>query len=154
MDRSIKEIISIFPNVANDPLFKITSPRDYEYNCIAWSLKRNDVWVWPALSDESEGFVWFDGINNSEQVDDFVKAYEKHGFQLCNDSLPEPGYTKIALYIDANGTVTHAARQLPNGLWTSKLGWWQDIQHSEPQTLEGDFYGRVFCYMKAPCKTD
>ncbi|MBQ0075482.1 MAG: hypothetical protein KBT34_14980, partial [Prevotella sp.] len=29
-----------------------------------------------------------------------------------------------------------------------KLGYWHDIQHSSPQSLEGDMYGKVYCYMK------
>ena len=52
----------------------------------------------------------------------------------------------IALYAK-DGLCTHAARRLPNGLWTSKLGYYHDIQHSTPQSLEGYIYGKVYCYM-------
>lgn len=49
-----------------------------------------------------------------------------------------------------DGLCSHACRQISNNLWTSKMGPLNDIQHSSPQTLEGDFYGRVYCYMKRP----
>ncbi|TAF36353.1 MAG: hypothetical protein EAZ69_10585 [Oscillatoriales cyanobacterium] len=46
------------------------------------------------------------------------------------------------LKIDSNGIPTHAARQLANGKWTSKLGWLEDIEH-ELDGLTGDRYGVV-----------
>jgi hypothetical protein len=41
-----------------------------------------------------------------------------------------------------DGEPTHAARQLPNGKWTSKLGRWQDIEY-ELDGLVGKMYGTV-----------
>jgi hypothetical protein len=58
-------------------------------------------------------------------------------------------YQKIAIYIDVSGTPTHAARQLPNGKWTSKLGWLEDIEH-ELDGLTGDRYGCVAQILKRP----
>ena len=45
-------------------------------------------------------------------------------------------------------TVTHMARQLASGLWTSKLGELEDIEHETPAELEGDIYGIVVQYMR------
>ncbi|MCY7407984.1 MAG: hypothetical protein LH631_11575, partial [Alkalinema sp. CAN_BIN05] len=42
----------------------------------------------------------------------------------------------------------HVARQLPNGLWTSKLGRLEDIEH-ELDGLSGDLYGTVQKFMKS-----
>lgn len=47
---------------------------------------------------------------------------------------------------------THAARQLPNGLWTSKLGQLEDITHATPQVIAGSDYGEVMQFMKRPLK--
>jgi hypothetical protein len=58
----------------------------------------------------------------------------------------QPGLEKIALFADANGLPTHAARQLANGRWTSKLGKAEDIEH-ELRDLEGNFYGSVVLVM-------
>jgi hypothetical protein len=41
-----------------------------------------------------------------------------------------------------DGEPTHAAQQLSNGKWTSKLGRWQDIEH-ELDGLVGEMYGTV-----------
>ncbi|MEG3858797.1 hypothetical protein QT974_06710 [Microcoleus sp. herbarium12] len=64
------------------------------------------------------------------------------GYEICKDDLLEVGYQKIAIYVDLNGIPTHAARQLVNGKWTSKLGWLEDMEH-ELDGLVGDRYGVV-----------
>jgi hypothetical protein len=43
---------------------------------------------------------------------------------------------------------THAARSLPNGRWTSKLGNGEDIEHITLAVLEGDLYGKVRVFLK------
>jgi hypothetical protein len=57
-----------------------------------------------------------------------------------DDSL-ESQYEKVALFAK-DGRVTHAARQLPSGRWTSKLGSDVDIEH-ELYAIEGEVYGTV-----------
>jgi hypothetical protein len=52
----------------------------------------------------------------------------------------EPGYEKVAIYAAPDGTPTHVARQLTSGLWSSKLGQLQDIQH-RLEDLAGSVYG-------------
>jgi hypothetical protein len=50
------------------------------------------------------------------------------------------GREKVALYaVDA--VPTHAARQLPNGWWTSKLGPNVDIEHADLSALADGVYG-------------
>lgn len=56
MGRTIDAIISVFPNVVNDPMFKITSPKDPDYNCISWSLNKKEVWTWPSTKKGEEDF--------------------------------------------------------------------------------------------------
>jgi hypothetical protein len=45
------------------------------------------------------------------------------------------------------GAPKHAARQLPNGNWTSKMGRFEDIQHFELSSIGGPFYGEASVYM-------
>jgi len=45
---------------------------------------------------------------------------------------------------------THAARQLPDGKWTSKLGQLEDITHGTTDVIEGGDYGEVVQFMKRP----
>ena len=63
------------------------------------------------------------------------------------DAGLEAGFVKVALY--ASGLFyTHAARQLPNGKWTSKLGRGEDIEHDSPDDVAGGVYGAVVGVMK------
>jgi hypothetical protein len=55
----------------------------------------------------------------------------------------------VALFADAQGVLLHAARQLPGGRWTSKLGALEDIEHAL-QDLVGTEYGSVVQVMKRP----
>ncbi len=57
------------------------------------------------------------------------------------------GFEKVALFVDAAGMPTHAARQVNSGAWTSKLGNSEDIEH-ELRALEGDIYGTVRLILK------
>lgn len=72
------------------------------------------------------------------------------GYTDCgSDTSLEPGYTKVALY-GGGFLYTHAARQLPAGMWTSKLGKGVDIEHDTPDVVAGGGYGEVMQIMKRP----
>lgn len=71
------------------------------------------------------------------------------GYEVCDNTELEVGFEKIAIYGDSDGEATHAARQLPNGKWTSKLGRWEDIEH-ELEGLTGEMYGEVKQILKRP----
>lgn len=146
------QIIAFFPGLKDDPDFKITSPSDPNYNCIAWAYHYDNRWMWPGGVEEKvmDGFhYWPDGIEDSTDVAAFIEAFRRTGYEICDDDEFEEGFRKIALYVK-NGTseCTHAARQLNNGKWSSKLGENHDIQHGTPYTLEGSLYGVVHCIMK------
>lgn len=146
------QIKHLFPKLEDDVDFKVTSPQTPDYNCIAWAYHHNDRWMWPGGQEfkNCDGFhYWPDGVEDSTDVSAFIKAFEKTGYSLCEDCSFEKGYRKIALYVEKGTTeCTHAARQLSNGKWTSKLGQLNDIQHGTPYTIEGDLYGEVYCIMK------
>lgn len=72
----------------------------------------------------------------------FIQAYQTVGYEPCESSDFESGFEKIAIYATPDGEPTHAARQLPNGKWTSKLGRWEDIEH-ELDGLTSEMYGSV-----------
>ena len=54
----------------------------------------------------------------------------------------------MAIYA-LQGKPTHAARQLGDGRWTSKLGKEVDITHTLVG-LEGPVYGQVAAYLRRP----
>ena len=136
----------------NDKFFKITSPNDSNYNCIAWAYQIKGRWMWPPAGSQArvlDAVTFWPDENASEEVESFVDAFRLKGYEKCDTPDFEHGYRKIALYVTPGTTrCTHAARQLSTGLWTSKLGESFDIQHGTPFTIEGDVYGEVYCYMK------
>jgi hypothetical protein len=143
-NRFLAEWGSRFPNL-NPSDFKITSDNTKIYNCIAWAAHANDVW-W----DPAPGYYWPEGVERTYSVDILINVYQKHGYSKCQDGKHEAGFEKIAIY-GMNGIYTHAARQLEDGKWTSKLGELHDIQHESVECLEGEksmCYGRSILFMK------
>lgn len=68
-------------------------------------------------------------------------------YKPCEDGALEDGFEKVAIYA-LSFIVTHMARQLASGRWTSKLGELEDIEHASPAELEGQKYGTVVQYMR------
>jgi len=146
------DVIGSFPGLDSDEHFDVTSPEDPNYNCIAWAYQIKERWMWPPAGEPApalDAVTYWPDDNASEDVERFVDAFKMKGYEKCEDDSFEEGYRKIALYVK-KGTheCTHAARQLSNGYWTSKLGQWYDIQHSSPKEIEGRVYGVVYCYMR------
>jgi hypothetical protein len=50
------------------------------------------------------------------------------GYEQCDDSSVEAGCQKVALY-ETQDVWTHAATQMPNGAWRSKMGEGPVIEH-------------------------
>ena len=139
-----------FPNLIRGE-YEVTSPETAQYNCIAHAAEKDDNWWWPA----DPPAYWPEGHDKAETLDAFVKAYATVGFVQDgnhSDEL-EVGIDKIAIYVDGEGVPTHAARQLTDGTWTSKLGEWEDIQHNSLKAMEdadglGLGYGKVAVILK------
>ncbi len=93
---------------------------------------------------------WPPGIRRQTTIEAFLAAFDNLGYVICDDDRYEPGFEKVALYVDTARQPTHLARQLAAGAWTSKLGKEEDITHHTLQGLEGSLYGTVFKFMKRP----
>jgi len=139
------ELEQLFPGLSQST-YKITSPKTSEYNCIAWAAHEDYRWWWPAPPPFA---YWPSGVPRQESIDAFIQAYETLGFLCCDEKHLEPGYEKIAIYVDKNRKPTHASRLLNNGNWTSKLGSLEDIEHSF-EGLENSSYGAVAQILKRP----
>lgn len=118
---------------------EITSGQTPDYNCVAWSVGKTLVWIWP---DDDMQYAWPITIPRNESVDAFIRFYATIGYQVCGNADLEVGYEKVAIYVDGQDT-THVARQLDTGHWTSKLGDLVDIRHNELSNLADGIYGTV-----------
>lgn len=99
---------------------------------------------------ELTGYHWPPGVPKEVTKSAFIEAYRSIGYEVCDGPSLEAGFEKIALYVDSDDSPTHAARQLPNGNWTSKLGDFEDIEHPTLDCLNGDLYGRPVVYLARP----
>jgi hypothetical protein len=127
---------------------RVTSPATPDYNCVAWAAEDTQHWWQP-------GEFW--NVPNWPEIDVGVGALEQAfsllGYRDCGQDVGlEDGFTKIALY-GSGLTYTHAARQLPTGKWTSKLGKGEDIEHDQPEDVAGGLYGEIAQIMKRPIVT-
>lgn len=126
--------------------YQITSAPDAAYNCIAYAAGETDRW-WTYLV--GPGYYWPDYARRTPQIASLVAVFAGLGYAVCGDAAPEAGYQKIALYAK-QGNWTHAAIQLPDGAWSSKLGPDEDIRHATPEALISDAYGAIHCLMRRP----
>jgi len=94
---------------------------------------------------------WPSGIPMVATEETFVQLLGLRGYSPCASPAHETGYEKIALFV-SDSQVTHAARQLPSGRWTSKCGQNVDIEH-DLHDLEGPRYGKVKLLLarRLPC---
>jgi hypothetical protein len=135
---------SLFPDLGWTG-YHITSAPDPVYNCIAWAVGQTKQWWWP----DTDGFdFWPPGIPRDRTLPVFVQALATVGFSPCSDDSLEQGWEKVGIYATDEGP-SHAARQLPNGAWTSKLGPDDDIEHTL-MGLCGPAYGAVVKVLRRP----
>jgi hypothetical protein len=121
-----------FPGLETEG-FEETSPASGKHNCIAWAAGDQAEWWRPY---ENPDYYWPEGQPRAVTLDAFIGAFISLGYQQCDGSELETGFEKIAIYALA-GRPTHAARQLADGRWTSKLGKDIDITHTV-RGLEGN----------------
>ena len=148
------ELESIFRNLTNTT-WRIKSPWDDTYQCIAWAACRTDSIWWPVDIPPPPGSYWPSTLPIDDKVEYFVQAFAALGYGPCGNCDFEFGYQKIAIYAGDDGHVRHMARQHFFGKgWLSKLGKLEDIFHADLRSIEGDpspnsyEYGRVAQVLK------
>ncbi|HJT77779.1 MAG TPA: hypothetical protein VJ739_11310 [Gemmataceae bacterium] len=121
---------------------RVTSAANPAYNCVAWAAGDTEHWWQP-------GVFWPGEVGEDDQGPRALEqAFLSLGYEDCAlDPALEAGFEKVALY-GAGLFYTHAARQLPSGKWTSKLGGAEDIEHDTPADVAGGVYGEVVQIMR------
>jgi hypothetical protein len=148
--RDCSWIPNVFENI-HLGTFDCSSDRTRDYNCIAWAAGRMNRPWWPV---GVAPYFWPTGAGLSielvgqETIDNFVSAFKTEGYKVCRNGKFHPRYEKIAIYVSNQGNPLHAARSLPSRIWSSKLGDFEDIEHTNLDCLEGNLYGEVVVFLK------
>jgi hypothetical protein len=138
------QLIAKYPVLATGH-FRVTSPDDHTYNCLAFAA--GETWrCWDP--SEYACLYWPPGAPREYTLHAWIAAFEALGYQLCEEAEVVPGIEKVAFY-GSGSTPLHAARQKESGKWVSKLGPREDIEH-DLNGLEGDLYGRVIAILARP----
>jgi hypothetical protein len=136
--------VDLFPRLTPDN-HRITSPATPDYNCVAWAAEDTEHWWQP-------GKYWLprDWPEEDAGLAALEQTFLALGYADCSmDMQWQSGFVKVALY-GSGLFYPHAARQLSNGKWTSKLGEDVDIEHHTPDDVAGGIYGEVIAIMKRP----
>jgi hypothetical protein len=139
----VEHLETLFPGLQGTA-YRVTSPADDAYNCIAWVAGDTKQWWWPDVSPKR---YWPAGVPREETLTAFQAAFASLGCVACPTETYEQGFERIALFGDGKGYPLHAARQLPHGRWSSKTGELEDIEHAL-HDLEGAEYGAVVLIMR------
>lgn len=125
------------------------------YNCLAWAVgdSLHRYWPFEASDPQGVGFDWPAGLPSGETVD-AVDAFFRHfGFTPCADATQETGFERVALYVDPNdnSVPSHAAWQLEDGRWASKIGRAGiDCLHLTPEAIHSRGTGVVKRFYRRP----
>ena len=130
--------------------YSVTSEAERQYNCIAWAAGDDSRWWEP---DAEDLYYWPKEARREYTVRAYAEAFFSLGFEICQDATWEEGLEKVAIFADSNDFPTHAARQLADGAWTSKLGQAEDIRHAELDHVSGEYYGDPVLVLQR-CRTE
>lgn len=130
-------------------LYRVTSPAATQYNCFAWAVGESHRRWDPTRRRTTRNYWPLE--TQSTQLSDAVAAFEAVDFRRTDRAQPTATHQVIALYA-SDGHVTHAARLLENGHWTSKLGDDIDIEHQTLDALAGGLYGEPAITLERPAR--
>ena len=130
-----------FPNLRSEG-FTVVDPLSEVYNCIAYAAGDTSQW-WSHIP----GSYWLPYATRSDSIVSLLEVFVGLGYEQCDGSCVEDSYQKVALY-ETQGVWTHAAVQLPNGAWRSKMGEGPVIEHRSPESLSGGIYGNATVFMR------
>jgi hypothetical protein len=150
MSSQLKHLEEIFANLASAG-YSPKSEKSTVYNCIAYAAG-DETRKWEGFREL--GYHWPEGAQEGHSLDALISAFQQLGYTICDTEGLDPGFEKVALFVDNDGLWTHAAKQCADGKWTSKLGNLEDIIHRTPQAVAGPggAYGEVACFMKRKSK--
>lgn len=146
------DLKALFPALEDDPGFRISSDFCPGYNCVAYAAGDSSQ-LWEPIGSTAltpAGTYWPPGVVALPTLTAYAAAFETLGYSPCGDGALETGWEKIVIFTLADGTPAHAARQLETGVWTSKIGGAEDIEHTAPEAVACPMYGAPALFMRRP----
>jgi len=123
------------------------------YNCFAWAADETQA-CWepesPLIRPHPKPTYWPAEAPNDLSLESFVQAFATLRYAECDMAELEPGFERLAIYVDSEGYSSPASRQLASVAWTSKIGELEDIEHKAFKALAGGEYGGVAIILKRP----
>jgi hypothetical protein len=129
-----------------------TSDATGRYNCIAFANNRDNKWWQAGLYGGR--YEWPSGI--SDTTDGWVEMFTRQGYRPTDNRKVEAGIEKVAIYVGLDDLLPSHVAKSDGRAWKSKLGRYQDIEHSSLDLLEGDQhceYGVVERVLERPVRT-
>src|SRR5207249_1841755 len=98
-----EDIKDLCPRLADDPTFEQTSDFDAEYNCFGHAARERRKWdPSPDTSPSRGGLFWPEGVPLVDSSTYYIQAFATIGYEQVGTPNHEPGYEKIALYVDSD----------------------------------------------------
>ena len=144
-------IETLFPEFASGySWYEIASAPDNRYNCMAFAVGDAGQ-KWSPIKGDNEEEVYWHLEPLGDYVANFPAVFEAEGYRRCDHGEPEDGLSKVALFINDWGLVSHVAFQ-PGGIdhWLSKLGKGYDIKHEKVDAVSGSLYGWPEVFLSRP----
>lgn len=82
-------------------------------------------------------YYWPSRIRQNDSLEAWVELFVNDGYELTGSRDYEPGFEKVAIYVDLRDMLPSHVAKSEGTAWTSKLGGYQDIKHSALDLLEG-----------------
>jgi len=142
MAERLTHLERLFPALSESVYLK-SSEQDPAYNCFAFAVHDTGQY-WQKIA--VHGYYW--PLERDDRVEDWVEALRLNSFKVTGNGDLESGFEKVCIYVNADGSPEHVARQIESGEWVSKIGKREDIQHATLSALEGKEYGHALIFMK------
>lgn len=129
----------------------VTSRATGRYNCMAFANDQQRRWWQAGL--QGGRFYWPHKI--ADTLEGWVEIFTRQEYELTDNRDIEPGFEKIAIYVDLGDMLPGHVAKSDGRCWKSKLGRFQDIEHASLELLEGDDnceYGIVERILRRPLK--
>lgn len=130
-----QELAAKFPKLVPGT-YSRASNATARYNCMAFANGDDRHWWEPGCYGGRH--YWPPNIKQHDTLESWTVLFVDNGFKPTKNREHEPGFEKIAIYVDSTDMLpSHVAKS--DGLtWKSKLGKDQDIEHATLDVLEGN----------------